>query len=480
MLTKFKSSAYSDQTFIFLIGLGAVLSMQMSWVPGFFHDGYLYGAFGKNAAELGHWIVPHHSPFSYPRFEQHLPTVFILEGLFFKVFGTSYTSARIFISIFYLLTGFGIFKMLNEREEKRLGYYSLFLFFIIPPLMKKVRFPNLDIPLMCTVFWGFYFYLKALDGRKNSWYLTGLFFGLSLLIKGPMGALLPIGIVLHLIFSKSLINLKNIHAWGGLGLGFFLFALWPISLYLTDNFQIFLDWYKFTFVITLGKSRGVAEPFYTYFVFLLKQAPLWLGLLLLSLYKIRKNSLHFASTVFFFGLLVILSIPKFKYSNYLIPLYPFMAIGAAFGVKCLGEKIYDKLHHFFVGLIFLISLVLLIFPLTNKSKRDSGIHDLKEILQATRVPIKRWINVTGVYSGGALTSINAFEGGTPVSVESFSQIIEWEEAQFKELLIVASFKDSKELERKFPKLSPIARISDYGVQVLMHRGTFAVSSIFEL
>lgn len=462
------------------MGLGAILSMQMSWVPGFFHDGYLYGAFGKNAAELGHWIVPHLSPYSYPRFEQHLPTVFILEGLFFKVFGASYTSARIFVSLFYLLTGFGIFKLMSEKEEKRLGYYSLFLFFIIPPLMKKVRFPNLDIPLMCTVFWGFYFYLKAIEGKKYSWYLTGLFFGLSLLIKGPMGALLPIGIVLHLIFSKSLEKLKEINAWGGLGLGFLLFALWPLSLYLTDNFQIFLDWYKFTFVITIGKSRGTAEPIYTYLIFLLKQTPLWLGLFLFSIYKMKKNSLHFASAIFFFGLLFVLSIPKFKYSNYLIPLYPFLAIGASFGVKCLGDKVYGKFHQVFVGLIFLISLILLIFPLTNTSKRDSGIHSLKEILQATKVPIKRWINVSGVYAGGALTSINAFEGGAPVSTEGLGQIIEWEGEQFKDKLIVAGFKDSEELERKFPKLSPVARIRQYGLMILMHKETFSVSTIFEL
>ena len=44
---------------LYIYILGAILFMQQSWVPGFFQDGYFYAEMGKNAATLGHWLVPH-------------------------------------------------------------------------------------------------------------------------------------------------------------------------------------------------------------------------------------------------------------------------------------------------------------------------------------------------------------------------------------------------------------------------------------
>lgn len=476
MLAKLKVSSLWDQTFLFLMGLGIIVSMQMAWTPGFFHDGYLYAAFGKNAAEQGKWLVPHLSDYAYPRFEQHLPTFFILEGLFFKVFGSSFVTARIFVSLFFLITGMGLYRWCRNKEGRVFSYYALFFFFIIPPLMKKVRFPNLDIPLMCTIFWGFYFYSKArmISSWKN-WLLVGFFFGASLLIKGPMGALLPIGIVSHFVLSKDFKILATVKSWGGLFFGFLIFGLWPLSLYLTNNFDIFLDWYKFTFVITIGKSRSVGEPFYTYFWFLLKQTPIWMILTFIAVYKERKNEKFILPFAFFIGILFFLSVPKFKYSNYLMPLYPYLGICTAYGFKNLGDRFFKSTHKGFVGLSFVAALILLIFPLTTESKRDRGLHQFKDVLHYSQVKPEHWLNVSCIYSGIALSSINAFESGTPTSCPHIKDLLGKKEDYFMKKVLVVGNSESDELKRKFSKLKVVAIIKNYNVMVLMHSDTFFVS-----
>ncbi|MCY4523763.1 MAG: hypothetical protein OXB84_03380, partial [Halobacteriovoraceae bacterium] len=87
-----------------LLFLGITLFAHHAWVNGFFHDGYLYATMGKNAALKGFWLIPHYTEEFYGRFHQHLPLVFILEGVFFKIFGASNVTARLFIGGFSLAT----------------------------------------------------------------------------------------------------------------------------------------------------------------------------------------------------------------------------------------------------------------------------------------------------------------------------------------------------------------------------------------
>ena len=79
-----------------LFFLAIVVYAQQAWVSGFFHDGYLYASLGKNAAIKDFWLIPHYTEQIYSRFSHHLPFIFILEGIFFKIFGASNTTARLF------------------------------------------------------------------------------------------------------------------------------------------------------------------------------------------------------------------------------------------------------------------------------------------------------------------------------------------------------------------------------------------------
>ena len=146
--------------------LALVLLFQQSWVPGFFQDGYLYAALSKNAAERGFWLVPHLSESLYPEFFHHSPFIFILQGLFFKIVGASYCTARIFGGLFTLGTLFLLYRWSRLLSGKKLAFYSCLLFITLLPLLKKSRFPNLDTPLMFFTLLCVYYYTRFYFERK--------------------------------------------------------------------------------------------------------------------------------------------------------------------------------------------------------------------------------------------------------------------------------------------------------------------------
>tara|TARA_R110002072_G_scaffold1989_3_gene16471 strand:+ start:34055 stop:35476 length:1422 start_codon:yes stop_codon:yes gene_type:complete len=405
----------ADNDYLIILCLGIIVFFQMSWVPGFFHDGYLYAAFGKNAAEKGFWLVPHLNENTYSNFYHHTSFVFILEGIFFKVFGSSYTSARIFAGLFSLTTGCLLFRLLKKSHLKKISYLAMLIFFLIPPLIKKSRFPNIDLPLMLFMFLSLTFYWKAFSSSNwKNWLLCGFFFGLSALTKGPMAAWIPMIIIVHLLATSKFKRLKDLKPWLGLTMGLLVFSLWPLSLYLSNNFEIFLEWYKFTFVQAIIEGRGASTPWYVYIVFLLKNVNI---IFIFSLFGVyfsfkEKNGLSFFSTIIFFVIVVTLSTRGLKYSNYLIPLYPFLALLAANGISKLWKNSEVKIVNFSKYLIPITALVLLIFPITNESGRDRELIEAKEILTNMDIKPKKWINFYGCYPFWSIQNLNSYDDGS--------------------------------------------------------------------
>jgi 4-amino-4-deoxy-L-arabinose transferase-like glycosyltransferase len=316
----------------------------------------------------------------------------------------------------------------------------------------------------------FYFFFQAITKDKKNWYLCGLFFGLSLLTKGPVAFLLPICMFLSLIFSKSLKQLKLITPWLGLLLGLVVFSVWPITLYINDKFYIYEQWFDFTFIHTIKDSRGDASPFYTYIVFLFKNAPLWFICSLVgSFYTLRtKNIFEICVLSFFWGIVVLLSLASFKYSNYLIPAYPFMAILAGIGVVNLIPKLYiDKFLNAIPYLFAVASLSLLIFPLTNKIRREKGVFKVKEVFKSVNFFPEDYYIVGGVYPYWNLNSLNAWENRNVITKSiSAPDILRKSEDFCLSCSIFASQEVAEALVQKFETLGIVARLSRDNIFVI--------------
>lgn len=396
--------------------LFTILYLQNAWIPGFFADGYLYAAFGKNAAELGYWLIPHLTESINNEFFHHTPFIFILEGLFFKSFGSGYLQARIFgasFALFVFLSMWRFLKRINFKPDQI--QLVLFLFISIPPLIKKSRFPNLDTPLMLFVFLSLLFQYLALEetnqkGRRRYWFFSGALFGLALLTKGPAAILVLIASFFYLLVSKKLKVLLGPAPWLGMCLGFLIFSIWPTTLYFSDKTYIFKDWLHFTFVETILEARGEPSPFYTYFLFLIKNASIWFILSLLAFHpRVLKNNLAKFSLIMMWSMLLFLSMARFKYSNYLMPIYPFMALCSGLSILEFKKSAASYFSRAYLTLTTIVGLALLSLPLTNGVHRDKPIFETRRILGDLKVSAKRWVIFGDSYPFWNLASLNAYE-----------------------------------------------------------------------
>ncbi|TNF02751.1 MAG: glycosyltransferase family 39 protein [Deltaproteobacteria bacterium] len=445
-----------------LFVLALALLLQNSWVEGMFFDGHLYAAFGKNAVEKGAWLVPHLMDSAYGEFSQHPPFIFILEGLFFKVFGIHEVTARIFVSLFALLTMFFVLKKTEKNESKVMALFAITFFILIPPLLKKSRFPNMDIPLMMFTFGALYHYYRGqLKHKYKDWIACGLFWGGALLTKGAMGMLVPAGIGFHILFSKGWKNLLKPGFWVAFTLGLLTFSLWPLSLKLSGKYFIFEEYLGYVFGLGKGEyATGFHSPFYTYPLFLIKQTPHILIPFLYGLYRWLKKKEASNFIVFsyasFLGMLTLLSLSSVKLSNYLLSLYPFYAICAAFGAYPLLEKHLSKFRKFITGLALLAPLVLLIFPLTNTSKRDQGLYQSLEVLKSSKIETKisKWYVVDNVYPFWNVANWVGWKGqGNVWAIDQnkFKEMLVSSEENQAWLIPIGYF-DSLENKKSFQKL----------------------------
>lgn len=415
--------------YILLVLFYLVLLLQNSWVEGFFHDGYLYSELGKNAAFENKWLIPHLNNEVYAEFYHHLPFVFILEGLFFKIFGASYITARIFISFFGLSSLVVLLNWLRREKGDKVAWLTGIVFILTFPLIKKTRFPNLDIPLMFFMLCSFKAYFYALKSNNNkNWSISGIFFGFALLTKPPIALFIPFIILVHLLTNRKMNNLLRLPPWFGLFLGIIIFSIWPLSLFFNEKFHIFKSWFNFTFLHTISDGRGIESSLFTYLIFLIKKCNIWFILTLVSIWKFFKkdfdkkldDSLFKLSFSFFILFICLLSLAKFKYSHYLIPIYPFQAILVGYLGSLMTDDTFKKVASGFKFIAVTVTLLLLIFPLTNKSKRDQEIFEVKHMLDRMDVKPRKWKIINNIYPYWSLNNLNSWHDlGQVESVSEF-------------------------------------------------------------
>jgi len=387
---------------------------------GMFPDGYLYASLGKHAVTLERWLIPYFSKAIYSEFFDHTPLVFILEGLFFKLFGISNGSARLFVLFFLIGTVFSVFNFLKKEKKINFAIVWLVLYLSIPPLMKKARFPNIDIPLMLWTTLALIESYKAIIHNKiNSWWSCGVFFGLALLSKGPLAGHIVLSITLFLIWEKKFHLLKSWRPWAGLFLGFLIFSLWPLSLYYSGRFDIFQKWFEFTILASVVQGRGASTSVFTYFAFLIKNASVWSLLALSSIVLILRQKI-IADSVWKFGmswlltLLIPLSFASLKYSNYLIPSYPALALLACYPFLMMKKEKWEKAPSFLL-MIFAPLLIILFFVLGKYKKlRDIPLYTALDYARENHLPRQNWILFNQCYDNIAAQGLMAFEESADV------------------------------------------------------------------
>ena len=151
----------------------AALTIPSLVQDGMFLDGVTYSAIAKNMAQgYGSPLNPHYTQTLYPEFHEQPPFALIIQSYFFKLFGTTIYTERIYCLFILLLTILGITKcwqlLTDKTSREEYDWFPLLLWIAIPLASWSYRNNLLENTMSVLTLFAVYFILKSLIENKAS------------------------------------------------------------------------------------------------------------------------------------------------------------------------------------------------------------------------------------------------------------------------------------------------------------------------
>ncbi|MDD5593562.1 MAG: glycosyltransferase family 39 protein [Candidatus Margulisbacteria bacterium] len=328
-----------------------------------------YGEFVKNILNSGDWLTLHYNGqviFDKP------PLYFWLAALLSKLIGFNEWAMRFWAALAGVLTVITTYLLGRKFYNERTGFLAGIIVMTAFQFLVQSRIAELDIVLTLFMTLSVYlFYLGYTSGERKYYLLSYFPMALAMLIKGLLGVALPaFAIFLFLLFKKELGKIKEFYVLPGLLIIALIGLPWYIIEYLIHG-KVFLDFaLGFLFMARFqGVVSGHTGPWYYYFLALLLGFAPWSQFLPLGLWrawKLRTHNSELLTLCFIVPAFIVFSIAKTKIPNYVLPLYPFLAIMVAsqwdrFFAKPKERRGFLISNLFFavvVGLIFIGVIIL--------------------------------------------------------------------------------------------------------------------------
>ncbi len=289
-----------------------------------------YGEFIKQIGLTGDWITMHFNGlviFDKP------PLYFWLAKIAIYIFGFNEFAIRFWAALCGVMTVITTFWLGKKFYNERVGFYAGLIAMTTFQFLIQSRIAELDIVLtLCLTLSLLCFYIGFTENKPKYYY--GFFFAAAFasLIKGIIGLALPgFAIFLFLLIRKELPRLREMKIIPGIVIYLLIAAPWYVA-------EWFIHGAKFTeFVIGflfLSRFQGVVSghpgPWYYYFLALILGFAPWshfiFKALLRTFKEARNNAPALLSLCYILPVFIVFSIAKTKLPNYVLPLYPFLAI----------------------------------------------------------------------------------------------------------------------------------------------------------
>ena len=390
-----------NKTYLLIsITLMAALLIPTVVQDGMFVDGVTYSAISKNLANgIGSNWNPHYTKTLYPEFREHPPLVFIIQSLFFRIFGDAFYTERIFCFIVALLTALGIvntWKLMNDNKVVSNDYWlPLFLWLLVPLVAWSYKNNMLENVMGLFTIFAVCFLIKAIKEGYNLYLIAGgIFILFAFLSKGFTG-LFPI--VVPLIFAFVFkTGKKAILSFILLAVFLLITSLSLLYLFpgIRSNISMYLDQQV---IAALSNHREVTTGNrFTIILNLILEliVPLTIIIFLFISAKIKsRTNLPFRNKNFLFFLLIalsasvplIISLKQRKY--YLIPSIPFYALAFSFlmhqNISELLDRVPAKVHFWIRRISYSLLTLIFIFSIMKFGKFSRDQEKLKDVYTIT-------------------------------------------------------------------------------------------------
>jgi 4-amino-4-deoxy-L-arabinose transferase-like glycosyltransferase len=387
----------------FTIGVFVLLVCPQLIQDGMFMDGQQYAIVAKNLADgLGTFWFPFLSETwmkaGSPSFMEHPPLVYGIQSLYFKVFGDSLYTERIYSLSTAVLSAYIIVliwrSIFSDNNLKEFSWFSVLLWILIPVNYWSYQNNMQENTMGVFTLLALYFLLRALIHKKRvPLFLTlgGIAIFLASFSKGPPG-LFPLGTVAIYWLSTRKINFTKV----------ILYTLYILTvptliyaiLLLNEHANESLSFYFFDRLLYRINNEGVVENrFYSITKTLLELAPSIILTIIIVIVAKQKNKAINPSSgkkklALFFLLIGIsgsfpLILTSVQRGFYLVPAMPFFAIAIAlFTVPYLqlllegaGVKT-QKVLTFISAILLLVSISVSISQVGQVGRDKEMLHDV--------------------------------------------------------------------------------------------------------
>ncbi len=253
------------------------------------------------------------------------PLVYWLEIAGFRLFGENLWAARLPIWILGLLCLWLVFHLGKLLFSDKVAWGAALFLFSNVFFFQYSQADMMDVPLT-------FFILLTIDAwiqgcRKNpNWFLVcGVALGMVNLVKGPIGSLLCLGLMMaYCAVEHDWSFLQRKQVWLGLGLALILGSVWPVLLFFKGYGH---DWFR-EFIVeeNFGKFGGSRMPVKILLIGLLGGIAPWTFLLLESFWKgirtwgLSKERAFLLCWIFL--VFFLFCIPARKLPHYVLPAIP--------------------------------------------------------------------------------------------------------------------------------------------------------------
>jgi len=310
--------------FLFFYKLGA---------PSYFEtDEIIYSQVAREIVSTGDWVTLH---LFTKNWFIHPPMYMWLVASSSRVLGDNEFNTRIWVAIFSVGLIFVTYLLGRRMFRNGVGLLAAFILATSLQYILQARIAIFDIPLVFFIILSLLFFLNWMEDRRpRDLYLFFLSMGLAMLMKGPVGVLLPMLVIIPFLAVtgelRALFNLRLIpgiiitYLAGGTwytieavihGQRFVdaVFGFYMIGRYLTSIEQHYAPWYFYVPVILVGFIP-------------------WISFLPYSIYYqwVKKGDGNNLFTIMWLAIVFIFfTLAGTKLPGYIISFYPLAAISVA-------------------------------------------------------------------------------------------------------------------------------------------------------
>ncbi|MFA6549067.1 MAG: glycosyltransferase family 39 protein [Candidatus Margulisiibacteriota bacterium] len=281
-----------------------------------------YGEFIKQIHLTGDWITLHYNGaiiFDKP------PLYYWLANACTYILGFNEWAIRLPAAIFGILTVVMSFLLGKEFYNKKVGFLSAIIVMTAFQFLIQSRIAEIDVLLVFFMTAAIYCFWK---GKYLPMYL---WMALGTLVKGIIAFAIPgFAILLFLLFTKELKKIKELKIIPGVLIILAIGGPWYAAEWILHGAKFTEFVLGFLFLSRFqGVVSGHPGPWYYYFLALLLGFFPWSHFIPYALTRTWKNRLEKPALLmlcFCIPTFIVFSIAKTKLPNYVLPLYPFLAI----------------------------------------------------------------------------------------------------------------------------------------------------------